>query len=176
MRRDSNKNSVVILGLVVSLVAMAVGYAALSRQLTISGAAGTGTANWLIQFRSITKNDSLSTAGANEQTAPTASGTNVTFDVTFDYPGAKIVYDVVVENAGTIDATFVEVTGVDAANTAEPIQIAYNVEKTDSDTDLLNGNVDTYRVTIEWVSESDSVPTTTSKTATINLNYVQKVT
>ena len=95
-----------------------------------------------------------------------------------------MVYDLVVQNTGTIDATFQEVTGVDELNAAEPTQITYKVERLDSANgspvlgagDLLNTTGKNYfRVTIEWPKSSETVPTgTTSKTGTIYLNYVQK--
>ena len=175
MEKTKNKNNIIILLLAVALIGIGIGYAGLARQLTITGIAGTGSANWAIQFKSITKNDTLTTNGANEVNPPSASGVSATFDVSLDYPGAKIVYDIVVENAGTIDATFVEISGLDSANTIEPADIEYKVEKTDLDNDLLSGATDTYQVTIEWIQNSETVPTTTSKTATIHLDYIQKV-
>lgn len=176
MKKDKNRNSVIISCLVVAIIAMSVGYAALAQQLTINGTAGTGDASWAIEFESITKNTTLtSTEGVTEVAQPTASGTSATFDVTLDKPGTKIVYDVVVKNAGTIDATYVSMSGVDEANTAEPTEIQYTVEKTDADKDLLSEAKDTYRVTIEWPASSTTVNTeTTSKTATIHFDYEQK--
>lgn len=172
----TNRNNIIIISLAVVLLGMSIGYAALAQQLVINGTAGVGDAKWAIQFKSITKNDTLTTSGTNEVTPPSVSGVSATFDVSLDYPGAKIVYDIVVENAGTIDATFVETTGVDSANGAEPVDIQYTVQKIDDTIDLLKNTTDTYQVTIEWISTSDTVPTTTSKTATINLDYVQKTT
>ena len=176
MKKDKNRNSVIISCLVVAIIAMSVGYAALAQQLTINGTAGTGNASWSIAFDSITKNATLtSAAGVTEASAPSVSGTSATFDVTLAYPGTKIVYDVVVKNAGTIDATYEGVSGVDEANTAEPTQIQYTVEKIDADTDLLSTGTDTYRITIEWPSTSTSVSkVATSKTATVHFDYVQK--
>lgn len=175
MKKDKNKNSVIISCLVVAIIAMSVGYAALAQQLTINGTAGTGNASWSIAFDSITKNASLSTAGATEESAPVVSGTSATFDVTLANPGSKMVYDVVVKNSGTIDATYVGLSGVDEANSALPTQIQYTVEKTDANVDLLSNSNDTYRITIEWPASSTTVNTTeTSKTATIHFDYEQK--
>lgn len=176
MKKDKSRNSVIISCLVVAIVAMSVGYAALAQQLTINGTAGTGNASWAIAFDSITKNTTLTSAtGVNEVSEPVVSGTSATFDVTLSNPGAKIVYDVVVKNSGSIDATYAGMSGVEEANTAEPTQIQYTVEKTDADIDLLNGASDTYRITIEWPSTSTSINTeTTSKAATIHFDYEQK--
>ena len=175
MKKNSNKNSVIISCLAVAIIAMSIGYAALAEQLTINGTAGTGNASWAIAFQSITKNETLSTAGVNEVAEPTASGTSASFNVTFDYPGAKIVYDVVVKNGGTIDAIYEGMSGVEEANAASPSEIQYKVEKTDADVDLLSNATDTYRITIEWPESSNTVDTeTTSKQATIHFDYAQK--
>ena len=175
MRRSSNKNSIIISCLIVAIVAMSVGYAALAEQLTINGTAGTGNASWSIVFESITKNNALSTTGVNEINEPTASGTSATFNVTLDKPGSKIVYDVVIKNGGTIDAVYEGMSGIDEANESEPTEIQYKIEKTDSDIDLLHNETDTYRITIEWPSSSTATnKDTTSKQATIHFDYAQK--
>ena len=175
MRRGSNKNSIIISCLIVAIIAMSVGYAALAEQLTINGTAGTGNASWSIVFESISKNNTLSTSGVNEISEPTASGTSATFNVTFDKPGSKIVYDVVVKNGGKIDDVYEGMSGVDEANEAAPTEIQYKVEKTDANVDLLHNETDTYRITIEWPSSSTTVnKETTSKQATIHFDYAQK--
>lgn len=176
MKKETNRNTMIISCLVVAIIAMSVGYAALAQQLTVTGTAGTGNASWAIAFDSITKNTALtSAAGVTEVSEPVVSGASATFDVTFDYPGTKVVYDITVKNSGTIDAIYEGVSGVDAANEAAPTEIQYTVEKTDADVDLLNGGSDTYRVTIEWPSTSTTVSKeSSSKTATIHFDYAQK--
>lgn len=185
MKSENRRNGIIIGALLITIALMTVGYAALATQLTINGTASTGDASWNIEYASITKNTTLSTADAVENNAPTASGTAATFDVNLPAPGAKIVYDLVVQNTGTIDATFTDVTGIDELNAAEPTAIVYSIDRLDGENgnvvtgsgDLLNSTGKNYfRVTIEWPSASETVPTgTTSKTGTINLNYVQKV-
>ena len=184
MRNETKRNGIIIGALLITIALMTIGYAALATQLTINGTASTGDARWDISFLSIAKNTSLSTTDAVEVDEPTATGTAATFNVTLPQPGSKMVYDLVVQNTGTIDATFQEVTGVDALNNEEPTQITYKVERLDSANgspvvgagDLLNTTGKNYfRVTIEWPASSNVVPTEkTSKTGTIYLNYVQK--
>jgi len=182
MKRDNNK-LFIIFALIVAVTVMSVGYAALANQLTITGTAGTGNASWNISFLSITKNATLSTASATEVSTPTASGLAATFDVTVSEPGATIVYDIIVQNTGTIDATLSAITGLLEINQAEPTAITYTFNRlnpvTDeilSDTgDLLHGTTNKFRLTITWPATSTSVPTgTTSKSGTIYLDYVQK--
>ena len=124
------------------------------------------------------------TAGATEKSLPTASGTAATFNVELAKPGAKMTYDLVVVNNGTIDATFNEITGIDELNTAEPKAITYKAERLDSANgspvtgsgDLLAKGKNYFRVTVEWPAHgSNTVPTeTTSKTGTIYLDMMFK--
>ncbi len=183
MRNDAKRNGVIIGALLITIALMTIGYAALATQLTINGTASTGDASWNIEFESITKNADLTTAGATEKSLPTASGTAATFNVELAQPGAKMTYDLVVVNNGTIDATFNEITGIDELNTAEPKAITYKAERLDGadgspvtgSGDLLAKGKNYFRVTVEWPADSTTVPTeTTSKTGTIYLDYVQK--
>ena len=187
MKNETKRNGIIIGALLITIALMTIGYAALATQLTINGTATTGNASWDISFLSITKNATLTTTDAVENATPTATGTSATFNVTLPKPGSKVVYDLVVQNKGSIDATLENITGVTELNAAAPTQITYTVNKTDAsgntitDMDLLKAT-DTatpgknyFRVTIEWPSTSTDVPTgTTTKTGTINLNYVQK--
>ena len=175
MKSEKTRNSLIIVGLMVAIVIMSVGYAALAQQLTINGTAGTGDANW---------NTTLTTEGATELATPTASGTSATFNVELAYPGASITYDIEVQNKGTIDATLTSVDGVEAANSSEPSQIVYSIERVDASGntittigDLLSTEKQFFRVTATWTSSetnNDTVPTADPKTATITLNYLQK--
>lgn len=186
MRKDTSRNAIIIIGLLVAIFVMSIGYSLLSRQLTITGTSGTGSASWDIKFTSISKNTTLSsTAGVTEVAVPSVSGTSTTFNVAFDYPGAKIVYDLIVTNDGTINATYVDYAGLNEVNLAEPTQISYSIVRLNpnDDTeltgtgDLLSTETNKFRITIEWLSteEGDTVPTgTTSKIGTLALNYRQK--
>lgn len=186
MRNDKSRNMLIIVILLIAILSISIGYAALSQQLTITGTSSTGSASWDIAFSSISKNDELSTAGSKEVDIPVVVGTSATFNVEFDYPGAKIVYDLIVTNNGTIDATYVDYGGLDEVNGAEPTQIQYSIDRLDPDNnnvlnatgDLLSGKTNKFRITVQWVSSSngdDTVPTeTTSKVGTLVLNYRQK--
>lgn len=184
MRNEAKRNGIIIGALLITIALMTIGYAALATQLTINGTASTGDASWNIEFESITKNTTLTTTGATEKALPTASGTAATFNVELAQPGAKIVYDLVVVNNGTIDATFKEISGIDQLNAAEPTGITYTAQRLDSadgnivtgQGDLLSQGRNYFRVTVEWTQTSSEVPTgTKSKTGTIYLDYEQKI-
>lgn len=171
-----NHKNILIGGLLIAIVAMSIGYAALAQQLTITAKSDLTDASWKIQFEEITL-DTTASKGATEATAPTASGTAASFDVKLAYPGAKAVYKIKIKNAGTIDAYLKSIAGVTEANAADPTAVQYTVTGVEAMDELDASAEDEAIVTVEWVSsETDTVPTgTTSKTATIYLNYEQAV-
>lgn len=166
-----NKKNILIGALLVVVVAMSVGYAAMAQQLTINGSANFEDVQWKIAFKKIVL-DSANTEGATEESEPTIVGTTASFDVKLAYPGAKATYKIKVKNEGTINAYLKDITGVDEANSAAPTDIKYTVTGI-SVNDTLNTTVEKeFTVTVEWL-DTDSISTNTSKTATIYLNYEQ---
>lgn len=169
----SKTKNVIIGGLLIAIVAMSVGYAALAQQLTINGTANIN-ASWNIAFTKIVEG---TLTGATTKDTPTISGTSATFEVDLAYPGATATYDITVENKGSIDATLQSISGLDATNSSEPTQIQYEITGITAGEDLNSTETTTFHVTVKWVASDDNtdvIPTTTSKTATITLNYVQK--
>lgn len=168
----SNKKNILIGALLVAVVAMSVGYAALAQQLTINGSANFSDTKWDIKFSSI-ELDTTKTVGATEAVTPTIVGTTASFDVKLQYPGSKAVYKIKVQNGGTIDAVLKSISGLDEANSTEPAAIKYTVEGISENDALVASDEKEFTVTVEWL-DSDSIPTdNTSKTATIYLNYEQ---
>lgn len=167
---DKKKN-MIIGTLLAAIVLMSVGYAALAQVLTINGTANID-ANWDVEITSITEGTLV---GAETKTI-NSNATSATFNVDLKYPGASAVYEVNIENRGTIDASLESITGVDAANSAEPVEVTYAVTGVSQGDELNSGETAKATVTVTWVKgadNNDKVPTVTTKTATVNLNYVQ---
>lgn len=167
-----NKKNIIIGALVGVIMLMAVGYAALAQVLTINGKANID-AEWDVEITGITEG---TMTGATTKGNLTFDSTSATFEVDLAYPGAKAVYNVAIENKGTIDAKLSSITGVDTANAADPVEIQYTVTGVAANDVLEAEDTTTAVVTVEWVSATegnDTIPETTTKTATINLNYVQ---
>lgn len=163
------KNILIII-LFLAVIGMAIGYAALSQLLTINGTANI-SAKWDIKISNIAEG---TLTGATSKTAATVSGDKLSakFDVNLEKPGATATYIVTVENAGTIDAILENVTGIDAANAANPTDVTFDINANKNDT-LTSGATKDYTVTVKWLETAESIPTTKEKTATITLNYVQ---
>ncbi len=166
-----DRKNILIVALLIAIVAMSVGYAALAQQLTINGTANI-SASWDVKIKEITPK--VLTGASVKEGSPTFNNTSASFDVDLEYPGASATFDVTVENAGTINATLDSISGLDAANSDTPTYITYSVSGVTEGDALRSGDTTTATVTVTWDPSQESVPeTSVSKTATINLNYVQ---
>lgn len=166
VRRESK--NILLLILLVVIVGMAVGYAALSQALVINGTANI-TAEWKILFTNIEEEKLI---GAESKTLPSYTDTTATFDVNLLYPGASAKYKVTVANQGNINAKVTSVVGIDTANEAKPLDIVYSIDAEEND-ELKAGTTKIYYVTVSWNASADTIPETKTKTATITLNYEQ---
>lgn len=165
-----DKKFLIILVLLV-LLGVAVGYAALSQTLTINGTAKIAS-DWKVVFKSITLADSSGATQA-ESTPSKDSDTSVTFNVTLEKPGSYAEYTIVVENQGTIDAKLSAITDLATINATESKDIIYTITGPEVGSELAASASATYTVRVEWKADSEEIPTVKTKTATITLDYVQ---
>lgn len=173
------KKNILIGALLVAIVLMSVGYAALAQLLTINGTANI-SADWNVRITNISEKTAV---GATTKTLEPVStnSTTATFEVDLAYPGAYAEYDVTIANNGSIDAVLESISSLEATNAAAPTEIVYSISGISVNDKLAAKNgqtVDTHVATVrvEWVAKADNtdaIPTTTTKTATINLNYKQ---
>ncbi len=164
------RNKIIVVALVVVALA-SVAYAAFAQTLTINGT-GTANGNWDVKITNIVQ---TSATGATDATAPSFNDTSATFDVDLAYPGATATYDVTVTNAGSIDAKLDTMTDLATINSAAPAYITYAVSGvTAGTTTLAAGATNTVQVTVTWdAASSPDTSTGNTKSATIDLNYVQ---
>lgn len=180
---DRNKKTFTIIALAVAILLIGIGYAALQQNLIINGTANIGDAKWDVKITNI-EATSLNGASLVEEegvTNPSFTDTSATFNVDLEYPGASAEFAVTVTNAGSIDAILNSITGVEAANSAAPVEVQFEVTGvTEKVTTIDAGATNTVNVKVTWVSNGaeggDTIPETPSKTATITLNYVQNTT
>lgn len=172
MKKSRN---IIIGALLIAVISMAVGYAALAQQLSIKGTANIA-ADWDIEITDITMTANKG-AKNHDNIAPSFTTTSATFNVDLEYPGAYAEFDVDIENLGTIDAYLVNIAGVDTANAAAPEVLKYTLTGVNVNDDLLQNGKATAHVKVEWVAsddDTDVIPAETTKTATITFNYKQK--
>lgn len=166
-----DKKNILIIALLISIIAMSIGYAALAQQLTINGTANI-SANWDVKIKEITPR--VLTGASIKEGSPTFSNTSASFNVDLEYPGANAEFDITIENAGKINAILDSISGIDSANSSAPTYITYLVYGVTEGDLLDSGDTTTATISVTWDSNQETSPeTSVSKTATINLNYVQ---
>lgn len=173
MEKQTKKDyKLFIILILLVLLAVAVGYAALSQTLTINGIARISS-EWNVKFKSITLASSSGAVEAEATPSLDTSKVAATFDVTLEKPGSYAEYTVVVENAGTINAKLSSITDLTTINADAPTDIVYSITGP-SVNDVLNSKDEhTYTVRVEWNANSTEIPTETEKAVTIELVYDQ---
>lgn len=180
--KKSKKNYIAIV-LVVLLLALAVGYAAFSSQLTISGTAK-ANGKWDVKFKanSASATQSIVTGTATNTAEINSDGTAMTVTVNLATPGDGSNISVVVENTGSIDAKLkgFNVTGdlkqVDTSNVYQKSAIKLTVPEMTEGEILTKGTSKTFIFSVEW---DENVKTLTdavngeSATFTITFDYEQ---
>ena len=188
--KKTKKRSALLIALIVLLLATAIGYAAFSTNLSITGSA-TANMSWDIHFANATCDDSDQT-----KTLATASigqtGETLSVAVTFSEPGQNATVSVDVVNGGTIDAKLNSITitaqdgqsqtitanaqGVYQAqngviqmelNAADPAFAANQV--------IAGGNSEEYVMEFSWPDQGANNPSSVNETNTftIQFNYTQ---
>ncbi len=138
------KNKIFLL--LILLLGITVGFAALATTLKINGNAGIGKNSWNIYWDSIGNEDGVTPETATEivDEDTTHKKNIVTFDVKFDKPGDFYEFQVDAVNAGTIDAEILEIESKynDAVISQEnplPSYLKYSVKYADG-TDITVGD------------------------------------
>lgn len=194
MTENKEKKNILIGGLLVAIIAMAVGYAALAQQLTINGTAQV-TSTWDVHFDTasgtVTKGNDDSKTPTVTANAATMTGTSATFDVEFGTPGDYAEYTFTVKNTGTLAAKLSDVTlgATDAATasdtfaaseltTAKGLNYSITIDGKDVDTAknttiAAETGTSTVVVKVWWDKAATTVPEKTAKKLSVALNYVQ---
>lgn len=161
MNKEREMKTLVIAALVISVVAIGVGFAAFSTTLQINGTATVNTKTWNVYFEKIEKT-TASTEGV-ESSAPTITNGTVganttaaaisTITAAFTAPGQKLQYKITVKNAGNSVAKLTAAniaTELTAAGTGASAETdAANVKKhstftfTKADSSAVNVGTDT---------------------------------
>ena len=166
-----DRKNILIVALLLALVAMSIGYAAIADTLNISGTANIAK-NWDVKITDI--NTRVLTGANVKEGSPTFNNTSANFEVDLEYPGASASFDITVENAGRLNAILDSIEGIEEANLEGPDYIKYSITGV-NEGDLLDSNdTTTATVTVTWDASDDTTEENmVSKTASINLNYIQ---
>ena len=168
IKEDKKKILILLCGIFI-ICGTALGYAALSSTLKISGM-GTISTSWDILFTSIEEKGSK---GATSNESVVTDKLTATFDVDIDAPGNYIEYNVTLKNNGNIDAVIESIEGIVEANTKEPTGIQFKVSGIRIGDDLLAGDEKIFVVRAEIPSSETTLPSGT-KTLDLKVNVRQK--
>ncbi len=164
------KNKKVTIAMICFLiVAIALGYSVLTQLLQINGTSSV-VGDFKIEFTKIEEGTMV-----NSKTITTGGigSTTANFTVDLKKPGSSAVYDVTVENKGSIDAILTSITGLDESNEKEPVDIIYSIDGIKEGDPLNAGEEKTFQVKVVWKVSATTIPTT-SKSLTLKLNYEQQ--
>ena len=165
MRKLKNHiNQKLIAIAVLLLLAISIGYAALSTTLQINGTANIASNSWLVYFTNV----QVTTGSSTATQVPTTSGTsttNLTWEVNLNTPGDFYEYYVDVKNDGTIDAMIGSLSNT-SLTTNQAKYLNYNVTYDDGATieqyDKLDANETvTLKVRVEYKTDlnPENLPT-----------------
>ena len=191
MERQKSTQILVIAILSVAILTMSIGFATMTRNLTVSGNAHIEGSTWNVSFDTAAAN-TVVTSGSVTENKPTVAGTSVTFDVTFDTFGQYYEFTVPVHNYGTYNAELDAIV-MSTLTTEQDDYLNYTVSYTDStptttaytastSTGLakaLNAGADhTVKVRVEYVEPANpaNLPgSTVTVPLTATLQYKQKL-
>ena len=180
--------SCVALALVLSVIGISVGFAAMSTELNLNGSASVVPASWKIKFNNLSS--PTITGSATVVTAPTiTSDTHIgNYDIQLTKPGDSVVYTFKVANEGTIDAelgTYTKAaptfTGTGATAAADQ-DIVYNnfiytltyadgtaIQTTDT---LLKNTEKTLKLTVAYDENATELPTNPVEITGMDVTFI----
>lgn len=109
--KDRGLKVAVVAALVISVIAIGIGFAAFTETLSINGNATVQTSTWKVKFTDLGAGITAGTASIT--TAPTINTNDTTistYDVKLAKPGDGVTYTFKVANTGTYDAKLTSVT------------------------------------------------------------------
>ena len=172
-----NTKSYLISGLLVAIVVMTIGYAALSANLKINGTTQI-VGDWNVRISEIRLAGTTGTAAEVSEPSINAAGDNASFNIKLLSPGDSITYEIVVQNYGTLQAYLAALNITPDAAVAATSGIKYTVTGVTAGvqgvgTQLVPdvGNIITIKA--EWVSTDTTIPTEKTQTLTVDLDYLQ---
>lgn len=178
----------VAIALVLSVVGISVGFAAMSETLTINGTAEVVPATWKIKFQNLSSANIV--GDATVTTAPTIqSDTHIgDYAVKLTKPGDSISYDFEITNAGSIDAelssyTFATpvITGTGAKATEDAAVVNANLIYTLTYKDgtaiqvgdeLAASDTKELTLTVAYKSDADALPEDTVSVSGMDVTFV----
>ena len=165
--REKNKNNwyiVSIIALVISIIGLTVGYAAMQQTLKITSSSSVNPGSWNVSFTTV----NATTTGS--ATCPAATGTNSTSvkisGIVLTKPGDACTYTATVKNSGTLSAK------LSAAGTAStPTFTGTGTNASTDATTVKNNTTFTITPSSEIDTAGDTLATNGTGTVTMKITY-----
>lgn len=176
--KKSNKKNYIAIVLIVLLLALAVGYAAFSSQLKITGTATAKAGTWDVKFTTANATASI-VDGTAANSAVVTNDQTVTVTVNLATPGDGSNITATITNNGTVDA---KLTGFNAssANLTKVSDTVYQTDAikltlptvTSNGTDVIAaGSSKTFTFSVEWDSSVNEATVGTGQTASFDITF-----
>ncbi len=156
---------IVIIVFLITILTMTVGYSTFATDLKIDGNAEI-IGEWNVRIADIKP---ISVPTGCDAGTPTFTDTELNFAAQLNKPGDEIIYEVTIENAGTIDARLQTVVFLEEPEGTEAI----NYETTSLAETLDVGEKTTFNIIVTYLDVKEP-PVKTTKTLTGIIEYVQK--
>ncbi len=169
---NKKSKNVLLLVVLIAIIGIAVGYAALSQTLVLNGTATVKAGDWDVHFSRGEKTEN-SELGFVDATMSADSGTTGTFAATLQ-PGGWVTFEVDIVNGGTIGAVKQAASVTDPA-TVEGVTCTVT-DKGDNSTVLTkdNNNVHTYEVTLACADMDELPEEDIEAEFEVNFDYLQQ--
>ena len=162
-----NKILIIIIFFLAILI-IAVGYSTFATDFTINGVTEI-TGEWDVRITNITATQVPDGCDAG---TPTFTKDSINFSAKLNKPGDEIIYEVTIENLGTIDAELQTIIFTEEIDGIEEI----NYTTSELKKDLNVGDSTTFNIMVTYVKNAEKIPDVKTKTLMGIIQYVQKET
>ena len=180
MEKNNKLNSKVLtIILLIAIFGIGLGYAAISRTLTITGTSGIRNNSWDVHFENVSV-----TTGSVTASIPAAIGTgstSVNYEISLGVPGEFYEFTVDVKNGGSVPAKLSANPTISGVSTEQDVYINYTVKYADGTEIQANDELDpeeekTLKVRVEFdrTISADQLPTSNeTMQLSFSMDYIQ---
>ena len=161
-----NKKLIIIIFFIATIILMAVGYSSFATDFNINRTAEI-TGEWDVRITNIIATEVSQGCDAG---TPTFTKDSINFSAKLNKPGDEIIYEVTIENLGTIDAELQTIIFTEEIDGIEEI----NYTTSELKKDLNVGDSTTFNIIVTYVKSTEKVPDVKTKTLTGIIQYAQK--
>ena len=161
-----NHKILILIAFLAIIILMAVGYSTFATDFTINGTSEI-TGEWDVRITNI---KAIEVPIGCDAGTPTFTKDTANFSAKLNKPGDEIIYEVTIENLGTIDAKLQTIIFTEEIGGIEEI----NYTTSELKEDLNAGDKTTFNIMVTYVKTTESIPNVKTKTLMGIIQYVQK--